>query len=501
VDRTCADTLRCLPAPGGYCASSCGLTGAACDGACVATARDGELCMQSCTSDADCRAAEGYLCDPQWRACVVPNSLAIVPRSCPAAPGPARDATFAASTQLSTSASPGLYQLDATATLTPAGVLAVLFGSRGAPGGSHGLGYARLGGGPTIIDGAFAPATGTAGHRGGEPWLARDATGTLYAAWLAPATEAAAPQVRIARSTNAGVTWSAPMVASAADDCTGRVDCLARPMVFVGPDPVARGKQLLYVIYGAEGGLRVRVSRDDGATLSSPVTALEGTHGHATVGTDGRLHLVALVGGPTTGGFGSASHRIDYAVSATGGRSFTRPHKLSGRDEMLPFHFANPSIAIDSRRRWIYVAYVRGGRDAVWDLGVLASKDGGATWKRSRIGDTPPCAIHMIPNLALDPTTGALHVAWYDNRGGTGRLAHATCATGLARCTQLGAINDVPFAALTTERDAPRWLGEHAALVIDDKRRTLHAVWTQPVAAGGLAVSRIFHAAAKLPRR
>ena len=457
--------------------------------------------MQSCTRDADCRADEGYLCDPQWRACVVPNSLAIVPGRCPAATGPARDATFAPSTQLSTSASPGIYQLDATATLTPAGVLAVLFGSRGAPGGAHAVGYARIGGDPTIRDGAFGPATGAPGNSGSEPSLARDATGTLFAVWLAAATEATAPQVRLARSTNAGVTWSAPMVASATGDCTGAADCLARPMVVVGPDPAAKGKQVLYVIYAAEGGLRVRASRDGGATLSPPVTALEGTHGTAAVGTDGRLHLVALVGGPTTGGFGSAKHRIDYAVSASGGRSFSRPQRLSGRDEMLPFYFATPSLATDSKRRWIYVAYVRGGRDAVWDLVVMASKDNGATWKRTRIGDAPGCAIHLIPNLALDPTTGALHVAWYDNRGGTGRFAHATCAAGLTRCTQLGAINDVPFAALTTERHAPRWVGEHAALVIDDKRRTLHAVWTQPVDGGGTTVSRIFHAAAKLPRR
>ncbi len=456
--------------------------------------------MQSCASNADCREREGYLCDPQWKACIVPNSATLVPRTCPATT-PARDLAFGTSTQLTTAASSGSYQQDPSAVLTPTGALAIVFGTRGAPGGLQALGHARLGGDPTIIDGVFAPATGTRGDGGSDPWLARDASGTLYAVWLAAATEAAPPQIKLARSTNVGVTWSAPMVASSPGDCTGGADCLARPMVVVGADPAAKTKQILYVIYGAAGGLRVRASRDGGATLTTAVTALEGSLGSAAISSDGRLHLLSLVGGPSTGAFGSAAHRIDYAVSTTGGRSFSRPKRLSGRDEMLPFYFAAPGIATDSARKWLYAAYVRGGRDAVWDLVLLASKDSGATWKRTRLGDAPGCAIHMVPSLALDPRTGALHIAWYDNRGGSGRFAHASCTPGLAKCTQHGAINDLPFAALTTERHAARWIGEHASLVIDDKRRTLHAVWTQPVVTAGATAARIFHAQAKLPRR
>jgi hypothetical protein len=456
--------------------------------------------MKGCARDADCRSDEGYLCDPRWKACILPNSATLMPPQCPPATGPARDTAFAASTQLSTTASPWRSQLDPTAVISPTGALTVLFGSRNERSGNRAVGFARLGMPDPILDGEFAPAPGKAGTSGGDAWLARDASGTLFAVWLAAATEAAAPQVRLARSTNQGVTWSAPMIASAPGDCTGTADCLARPMVVVGPDPAAKAKQILYVIYSAGGGLRVRASRDGGATLSEAVTPLEGILGSAAISTDGRLHLIALAGGPTTGGFGSAAHRIDYAVSSTGGRSFSRPQTISGRDEMLPFYFASPSLATDSKRKWLYAAYVRGGRDAAWDVVLLASKDSGKTWKRTRIGDTPSCALHMIPSLALDPTTGALHVAWYDTRG-AGRFAHAACTPGLAKCTQLGAISDVSFAALTTERDTPRSIGDHAVLLIDDKRRTLHAVWTQPVVDAGTTAARIFHAAAKLPRR
>ena len=212
-----------------------------------------------------------------------------------------------------------------------------------------------------------------------------------------------------------------------------------------------------------------------------------GGYANATLGADGRLHVVSIEGGPL-GAYGSANQRVLYSVQ---GRTVV----VSRRDEMIPFYFANPSIAIDSRRKWIYIAYVRGGRDAVWDIVLAASKDGGQTWTRTRIGDDPPCAIHMIPNLAVDSTTGQLHVGWYDSRGG--RFARATCGAGLAKCTQLGRVDDEPFGAtLSTVRGHAGWIGDAASLVVDAQRRALHAVWTRP----GSDV-RVVHAKAKLPLR
>ena len=99
--------------------------------------------------------------------------------------------------------------------------------------------------------------------------------------------------------------------------------------------------------------------------------------------------------------------------------------------------------------------------------------------KRAAIGDH--CSIHMAPALALDPTTGTLHVAYYDSVG----FAHATCAPG--SCKVAGTLAAFP---VSTARSGPRALGDHAALVVDDRRRRLHAVWASP---GG-----VFHAVAKL---
>ena len=463
----CADGLTCLPLAGGYCASTC----AACPtgGGCTETWRAGELCLASCTTTADCRAAEGYVCDPTWKTCMLPNQAAIVPRSCPAAG--ARDPSFGAVEALS--APPG-YQYEPSAVVADDGVITAMFVARGNEGSV--LGISRN---ATLRSDRAEEV---------EPWLAREASGAIDAVWLGE-DGTSRQAIEFATSSDRGATWSPPIAVHDPGDCDGE-GCLDKPMVFAGADPRKRGAEILYVMYASGAGLRVRASRDRGQTFGKPVTPLAGSHGDAAIGSDGRLHVVALSGGPL-GSYGSADAQIDYAVSADGGASFTRPLAISKREEMLPYFFANPSIVVDDRRGWIYIAYTRGGRDAIWDLVISASKDRGKTWHRTRIGDDPPCAIHMVPNLALDPTTGTLHVAWYDNRGG-GRFAHAACPAGATTCTQLGAISDTPF-TLSTARLGSTWLGEYESLVVDDKRRVLHAVWTQPA-----PVSQIFHATAKL---
>jgi hypothetical protein len=57
-------------------------------------------------------------------------------------------------------------------------------------------------------------------------------------------------------------------------------------------------------------------------------------------------------------------------------------------------------------------------------------------------------------------------------------------------------VSDAPFASYVLTRHSSKWMGEYGALVIDVKRRALHALSTQPVDAGeGRGpTARIFHA-------
>jgi hypothetical protein len=265
----------------------------------------------------------------------------------------------------------------------------------------------------------------------------------------------------------------APVRIDIADDCAASASCPANPLVAVGA--------LLHLGYAGDAiGTRIRTSRDGGKTFDPPVTALAGTLGTAAVGADGRLHVVSLRGGPL-GAWGSADHAVEYSVSLDGGRTFARASRVSGRDDMLPLAFAEPALAVDTRRGWLYVAYVRGGHDGVWEIVVAASKDKGATWARVAIGDG--CSIRMAPSLAADPTNGVLHVAWLDSAGG-GRFARALCPIGASRCTETGAIADGFTLALT---------GGSTALVLDDRHREIHAVFAHD---GG-----VWESTAKLPPR
>lgn len=485
----CADELTCADAPGGYCTSACGLAGVVCaDGNCVATARSGEQCLKRCEGDADCRTGEGYLCDPQWKSCMLPNVAVIVPKQCPAARRIGRDKGFGASVALSSVATPGLYQLEPSAILTDAADVLVLFGSRRGVADAGQLGSAVVGARGVTPTG-FPVGSGDRS----QVRIARDKKGIFYAVWLE--VEGKHRQIALARSRDGGTTWTGPHPVDTADCDERERECLDRPMIAIGAAAPSTGNDLIHVLYAAGGGLRVATSLDEGNTFRRPITAASGHHGNATVGADGRIHVVVLDPATSLPGFGSADQKIVYTVSADNGRSFAKAQKLSGRDEMLPYYAANPSVAVDTKRGFIYAAYVRGGRDAVWDIVLLASKTKGKTWKRSVIGDG--CSIHMVPNLALDATTGTLHVAWYEPRG----FVHAICKPGLASCGQLGAINDLPFAALSLERDAPRSVGDFAALVVDAKRHLLHAVWAQPVDEQGKVVARIFHAQAMLPKK
>ncbi len=471
------------------------MTGSPCDGACVETGRLGELCAKRCTSDADCRADEGYVCDAAWHACLLPLVAAPVAARCPPRT-PVRDVAFGTAEAWSSAASPGVYQNEPAAVLTDDGGLVALYTGRGAPGEPTALGLVRVDGGSArTLEAAFAPGPG----QHAEPRLARGHDGTLYAVWVARDAEHAHSRIALATSRDGGMTWSeARAIDDPADCLVGDARCAGEPMIAVGSDPRTHAERV-YVLYAAgANGLRVMVSSDGGATFAHGPIALTGTRGNAVASSDGRLHVVALDGG-LLGGYGSAQHAIEYAVSSDDGATFSSPVAVSAPDELVPYFFSNPSLAVDVKRRWLYVAYVRGGRDARWDIVLAASKDGGATWKRTTLA-AGGCAVHMVPNLALDAKTGTLHVAYYDSEGAPGRFVHASCGPGVTRCTVHGAIGDQPFAELSLGRLASTWVGEREALLVDDRRRTLHAVWAQTIDEAGRRVTRIFHAAAKLKK-
>ena len=72
--------------PGGYCTAQCGVGDCPDGSVCVPTGRMGDLCAAACTTDADCRADQGYVCDPGRKACLLPFQASPTLATCEAEP-------------------------------------------------------------------------------------------------------------------------------------------------------------------------------------------------------------------------------------------------------------------------------------------------------------------------------------------------------------------------------------------------------------------------------
>lgn len=453
--------MTCDDGYGGTCSTPCSVPGISCgDGGTCVEYPIANACRTPCSTNDDCRADEGYACDPVWKGCVLANAPTIAALSCPPPIGFGRDPSFAPPTLLGVGREPA-------AAIADDGSIAAVHAS----GETQNI---------IRLDHKNQPENAK-GLLAGDAAIARDGSQLFVATGNARG-------VLLSTSSDRGRTWAPPI--TIADRECGASNC-APPVIAAGNDP--QRKRILYVAYPAEGGLRVRASRDHGASFGPPITAVPGARGSLAIAGDGTLYVVALRGSPL-GSYGSGDQEILLARSVDGGRSFGKPTLISRYGERIPYYFGTPRVEVDSTRKWIYIAYTRGGRDGNWDLALVAIKDLNKPWIRTRIGDDATCkATYLAPQLALDPTTGALHLAWYDSRGP--RYAHGVCTEGLRFCRQLGRIDD-GFTGLSLARHGTA-ASESTSLLVDNQRRLLHAVWSQPVG----AESRIFHAKAKLPLR
>ena len=271
----CGDAGACLAEwTGGYCAARCDADRACAgsDTACVPTPRLGDVCARACASDADCRGSDGYTCDATWHACLLPNTAAIVPRSCPADDAVERSGSA---------------------------------GPRSAAEGQRGVSIDNSFGSASDLAMPRAPALAVIGGEvatvGGAGSDEPAAAGAL-AAWVIADVERRTLAVGAARGVR-GVEG---------DDCATDASCPERPRLAAAPHAV-------YLAYSGDAiGTRVRAAAAAGDAFGPAVTALAGARGDIAASTDGRVHVVAMRGG-TGGAYGSAQHAIEYTVSKDGG--------------------------------------------------------------------------------------------------------------------------------------------------------------------------------------
>ncbi|MCA9668038.1 MAG: exo-alpha-sialidase [Myxococcales bacterium] len=511
----CQAGLRCLPFPGGYCFTFCAPDGKCPSGGrCAPSPKAGEWCWAACKRDAECRAKLGYRCHPDWKVCSLPKFLVPKLRQCTAEAPPRRTFAKAVAQQLTRSKEAGFYQHEPAVALGKDGSLTIAYiNAAERLGGKNALGLARIGpDGKTVANAAHAASFGRENHF--DPWLAASRDGTLHLVWLgfdggrAPEKNM---QIGYARSSDNGATFKLVGAAhDAAADCTkNRVGCMDKPMIISGVYKKNRRKRALYAFYysAVTDGLRVTRSLDGGKSWSRSVAAGAGAYGSALVDRRGIVHVVyadARRAKVRIDRLGDANTGVFYVRSDDGGATFSKPQLASAPSDPVPFFFSNPQVVVARDGKTIHVVYPTGLGDGRWDIALTTSRDGGKTFPaklRVKVNDDASCANHRVPQAVVD-RRGRIHIAWYEDRDGKGNVAYARCRDGsrgrAVRCGKSERINDAPFAAYSLVRHSPRWIGEYFGLVLDEKRRRIHAVWTQPVLDRGVASARIFHAMAPL---
>ena len=202
-------------------------------------------------------------------------------------------------------------------------------------------------------------------------------------------------------------------------------------------------------------GVAVAVSRDGGATWSAPVMLhYESSNDFfndkewIAAGAGGNVY-VTWTHFKSNKGHGFISSPIVESVSRDFGATWSGPIAVSDSAHSFD-QGSSPAVAPDGT---VYVAYEGNqASDLSKDQIVLArSTDGGRSFTNIELGrvyDDVGCypanvaqgrarlsfeqfRINSFPSLAIDPTTGALAIAWADDQGNAGCAAGAASFSGL----------------------------------------------------------------------
>ncbi len=302
-----------------------------------------------------------------------------------------------------------------------------------------GLLFASMTGAAAATAGGAAEAETRITESGSDPTAAFDTpTGTLYLVWVRPGKTSA--EVVVARSEDGGRTVSEPVLASGGD--TAIVTSTVNP-----PQMAAGPKGVVYVLYvrpvpspHLEAGLgvpRLARSTDGGRTFTPAidVAAADGVETGAamtdlSIATDGTVAVAWLDYRQVLAWYklpedrrpeDAAKVEVRIARSTDGGGRFG-PSVLIATDASERSRVAltrGPDGAVYASWR-SKLHQFKDSYDAVRDVLVSASADGGATWSqpvkvhedRFKAGDCPEIAH----GIAAD-AKGRLHVAWYTGTG------------------------------------------------------------------------------------
>lgn len=269
-----------------------------------------------------------------------------------------------------------------------------------------------------------------------KEWITADQTAGPYSNYVYVGwRQFGASGMRFSRSTDFGVTWSAPLIFAGGQGA----------YVCVGPNGNIQGGS---VYFGCISGTTIYVNRstDGGATFSPQVIAVIAT---------------------------------DPGVYCAGRNTV----KNCIRMDAFPRMAADNSFT--STRGNVYVAYCSNipGPDNC-EVFVVRSTDYGTTWQSPvRVNDDVTTTDQWMPSISVDNQTGKIFVCWYDSRVDVAgnlltRLYGATSANGGVSFTANANISDVdhnPSNMAVGQPGGERYMGDYIGM--SAMRNTGYAVW------------------------
>jgi Neuraminidase (sialidase) len=334
-----------------------------------------------------------------------------------------------------------------------------------------------------------------------EPQVATDGAGSWVAVWHSPdslgGTLGSDADILVARSTDAGASWTAPAAlnTNAASDLGNDLH----------PQVVTDGAGSWVVVWdsddslggtiGTDHDILVARSTDSGATWTAPA-ALNNNAGSDSGG-DERPHVATDRAGSwvavwysydSLGGTLGSDADILVARSTDAGATWTAPAALNTNADSDSGHDYYPHTTTDSAGSWVAVWESReslGGTIGVdADILVARSTDSGTTWTAAAALNSNAASDSghdYYPYIATDDA-GSWVTVWYsyDSLGGT---LGSDADILLARSTDAGATWTAP-AALNTNADSDLG-GDLDPRVTTDDAGSWVAVWRSYDSLGG----------------
>jgi len=258
-----------------------------------------------------------------------------------------------------------------------------------------------------------------------DPFVAVDATGRVYATYLANTRSGWGTDIYSQTSVDSGRTWSEPVAVCPSTE-------IDKPVSACDISPESPYRNNFYVIYCIVwGGTFVARSTDGGATFVTPTRAspLPGGEGYedtglpyVCIGPSGEVNAIWIDS--------VLGYRIVFRRSTDGGASFPDTLRtvasFSYRSQTNPcgrFRIPTcPVLACDIsggvHRGWLYACWQYPATDGTDpDIFFTRSTNNGTTWSVPMvISDDSTHRWQWWPSMAVDPVSGYIGVSWLDRR-------------------------------------------------------------------------------------